>query len=142
MTPSRATTATICWMAAPARINWMAAALYKIPGTDIATYASAEAGVTVDLSGGNSGRGDAAGDSFDGIEQYVGSYHADIFISGDDPDHITGGPSDGGPGELIAGDTSNDTVSYVRSDEGVTVDLSRWQSSIRQLITVTPAETI
>ena len=91
-------------------------------GTDIATYASAEAGVTVDLSGGNSGRGDAAGDSFDGIEQYVGSYHADIFIAGDDPDHITGGPATGGPGGN--GDTSNDTVSYVRSDGGVTVDLS------------------
>ena len=95
----------------------------QVPGRDIATYASAEAGVTVDLSGGNSGRGDAAGDSFDGIEQYVGSYHADIFIAGDDPDHITGGPTTG-PGELTAGDTSKDTVSYVRSDEGVTVDLS------------------
>ena len=94
----------------------------QLSGTDIATYASAEAGVTVDLSGGNSGRGDAAGDSFDGIEQYVGSYHADIFIAGDDPDHITGGPATGGPGGN--GDTSNDTVSYVRSDGGVTVDLS------------------
>ncbi|MCY4363833.1 MAG: hypothetical protein OXE42_16905, partial [Gammaproteobacteria bacterium] len=90
-------------------------------GVDTATYASATEGVTVDLSGGNSGRGDAAGDSFDGIEQYVGSYHADIFIAGDDPDHITGGPTTGGPGD--AGDTSNDTVSYARSDKGVTVEL-------------------
>ena len=69
-----------------------------LPGMDIATYASAEAGVTVDLSGGNSGRGDAAGDSFKGIEQYVGSYHADIFIAGDDPEHITGGPATLAPG--------------------------------------------
>ena len=84
-------------------------------GTDIATYASAEAGVTVDLSGGNRGQGDAAGDSFAGIEQYVGSSHADIFIAGDDPDHITGGPTIG---------DQNDTVSYARSDEAVTVDLS------------------
>ena len=88
---------------------------------DVATYASAMEGVTVDLSGGNRGAGDAAGDSFDGIEQYVGSYHADIFIAGDDEDHITGGPETGGPGGN--GDTSKDTVSYVRSDEGVTVDL-------------------
>ena len=93
-----------------------------LSGTDIATYASAEAGVTVDLSSGNSGRGDAAGDSFEGIEQYVGSYHADIFIASDDPDHITGGPETGAPGG--GGDTSNDTVSYARSDEGVTVNLS------------------
>ena len=92
-----------------------------VPGMDVATYASAEAGVTVDLSGGNLGAGDADGDSFEGIEQYVGSYHADIFIAGDDPDHITGGPATDGPGGF--GDTSNDTVSYVRSDEGVTVDL-------------------
>ena len=110
----------------------------QLSGTDIATYASAEAGVTVDLSGGNSGRGDAAGDSFDGIEQYVGSYHADIFIAGDDPDHITGGPATGGPGGN--GDTSNDTVSYVRSDGGVTVDLSATGAQ-STLITVTPAET-
>ena len=93
------------------------------PGVDTATYASAMEGVTVDLSGGNRGRGDAAGDSFDGIERYVGSYHADIFIAGDDPDHITGGPTTG-PGDSDTGDTSNDTVSYARSDEGVTVDLS------------------
>ena len=85
------------------------------PGNDTATYASAMEGVTVDLSGGNRGAGDAAGDSFDGIERYVGSNHADIFIAGDDPDNITGGPE---------GDTSSDTVSYARSDEAVTVDLS------------------
>ena len=90
---------------------------------DVATYASAMEGVTVDLSGGNRGAGDAAGDSFDGIEQYVGSYHADIFIAGDDPDNIIGGPTTG-PGTSTTGDTSKDTVSYERSDKGVTVNLS------------------
>ena len=85
------------------------------PGTDIATYANAMEGVTVDLSGGSRGRGEAAGDSFDGIEQFVGSVHDDTFIAGKDAAHITGGPT---------GDTSNDTISYVRSDEGVTVNLS------------------
>ena len=88
---------------------------------DVATYASAEAGVTVDLSGGNRGAGDAAGDRFEGIERYEGSYHADIFIATDDDENITGGPTTGGPGG--AGDTSRDTVSYERSDEGVTVVL-------------------
>ena len=83
-------------------------------GTDTATYASAMEGVTVDLSGGNRGAGDAAGDNFDSIEQYRGSNHADIFIASDDPDNINGGPD---------GDTSKDTVSYARSDEGVTVNL-------------------
>ena len=89
---------------------------------DVATYASAEAGVTVDLSGGNRGAGDAAGDRFEGIERYEGSYHADIFIATDDEENITGGPTTGGPGG--AGDTSRDTVSYERSDEGVIVNLT------------------
>ena len=80
-------------------------------GDDIATYASAEEGVTVDLSGGNRGQGDAAGDTFTGIEEYVGSLHDDTFISGEDGDDIDGG---GG----------SDTVSYERSEEAVTVNLS------------------
>ena len=80
-------------------------------GDDIATYANAEEGVTVDLSGGNRGQGDAAGDTFTGIEKYVGSPHDDTFISGEDGDNI-----DGGDG--------SDTVSYERSEEGVTVSLS------------------
>ncbi len=82
---------------------------------DIATYVSAEDGVTVDLSGGNGGKGDAAGDKYEGIEQYVGSKHADTFIAGKSADHITGGPAE---------DMGKDTVSYVKSDKGVTVDLS------------------
>ena len=49
---------------------------------DTATYANAMEGVTVDLSGGNRGRGDAAGDTYVGIEQYVGSAHDDVFIAG------------------------------------------------------------
>ena len=57
-------------------------------GTDVATYASAMEGVTVDLSGGNRGRGDAAGDTYTGIEEYVGSLHDDTFISGEDGDNI------------------------------------------------------
>ena len=92
------------------------------PGTDIATYASAMAGVTVDLSGGNGGKGDAAGDKFEGIEQYVGSNHADTFIAGKDADHITGGPGDDGAD--VNGATNKDTVSYIKSDKGVTVNLS------------------
>ena len=81
------------------------------PDIDTATYASAMAGVTVDLSGGNRGRGDAAGDSYTDIEEYLGSRHADTFISGKGADNINGG--DG-----------SDTVSYERSEEAVTVNLS------------------
>ena len=88
--------------------------LYGGAGTeDIATYASAEAGVTVDLTGGtlSLGKGDAAGDTYTGIEQYVGSEHDDVFIAGDDDDNIHGGTG------------GSDTVSYEKSDKGVWVDL-------------------
>ena len=82
-----------------------------VPGSDTATYASATESVTVDLSGGNRGQGDAAGDTFTGIEQYVGSAHDDTFIAGKDTHNINGG---GG----------SDTVSYERSVKGVQVDLA------------------
>ena len=81
------------------------------PGSDTATYASAMEGVTVDLSGGNRGQGDAAGDTFTGIEQYVGSSHDDTFIAGKDEHDINGGEG-------------SDTVSYERSVKGVQVNLS------------------
>ena len=81
------------------------------PGSDTATYASATEGVTVDLSGGNRGQGDAAGDTFTGIEQYMGSAHDDTFIAGKDEHDINGGEG-------------SDTVSYERSVKGVQVNLA------------------
>ena len=89
----------------------MAAALSLPAGSDTATYASAMEGVTVDLSGGNRGQGDAAGDTFTGIEQYVGSSHDDTFIAGKDEHDINGGEG-------------SDTVSYERSVKGVQVSLA------------------
>ena len=82
------------------------------PGNDTATYANATEGVTVDLSGGNRGQGDAAGDTFTGIEQYVGSAHDDVFIAGKGTHSINGGTG------------GSDTVSYERSVKGVQVNLS------------------
>ena len=92
----------------------------ETPGNDIASYASAVVGVTVDLSGGNLGRGDAAGDTYSGIEKYEGSAHDDIFIAGKNADNIDGGAGD---------DDGTDTVSYERSEKGVTVDLLLLQQS-------------
>ena len=83
-------------------------------GADKASYAGATAGVTLDLSSGTSGRGtggDASGDSFKNIEEFVGSGHDDTFISGSGADNINGGDGDG------------DTISYRSSKAGVTVDL-------------------
>ena len=79
----------------------------ETPGTDTATYASATEGVTVDLSGGNHGRGDAAGDTFSGIEEYMGSAHDDVFIAGMGEDALDGG-------------AGTDTLSYAESPKGST----------------------
>ena len=88
---------------------------------DIATYASATEGVTVDLSDSNLGSGDAKGDTYTGIELYVGSAHDDVFIAGKDEHNMNGG--DG-----------SDTISYERSEseEGVTVALTSSTGTITQ----------
>ena len=83
-------------------------------GTDTASYASASDGVTVDLSGGNGSTGDARGDTYDSIEKYEGSEFDDTFIAGKSEDDIDGNAHKG----------HGDTVSYIKSDKGVTVDLS------------------
>ena len=81
------------------------------PGTDTATYESATAGVTVDLNGGSRARGDAAGDTYIGIEQYEGSGHDDVFIAGDGEDALDGG-------------AGTDTLSYAGSPRGSTTGVN------------------
>ena len=78
---------------------------------DTASYAGATAAVTVDLTESGRGRGDAAGDSFILIDQFLGSAHDDTFIASTDADII-----DGGDGL--------DTVSYAQSGAKVAVDLT------------------
>ena len=91
---------------------------------DIATYADATEGVTIDLSSvsesntnvitirNSSGRGDASGDRFIDVEKFVGSTHDDTFIAGPEVDDVDAG-------------TGADTISYGRSTRyAVVVDIS------------------
>lgn len=78
-------------------------------GTDIASYAGSAA-LTIDLKSGAS-TGDAAGDTYSGIEKFVGTANADTFVSGTGADTL-----DGGAGV--------DTISFATSAVGVTVDLT------------------
>jgi Ca2+-binding RTX toxin-like protein len=79
-------------------------------GTDVASYITASSGVTINLETGTH-LGDAAGDTFSGIERFVGSDHADTFVA-----DIAANNFDGGLGV--------DTVNYNASTGAVTVNLS------------------
>ena len=114
-------------------------------GFDTVTYAASAEGVTVRLSGTSSG-GDAAGDTYAGIESVVGSAFADDMegtaaadrLEGEDGndtlrglagnDDLYGGAGDdlliGGAGaDQLHGGDGFDTVSYAGSGTGVTVYL-------------------
>lgn len=103
-------------------------------GFDIASFGSA---VTVNLATGVHS-GEAAGDSFVGIEQYSGSPQADTFVAsnsygarfagGDGVDYFYGGNHDdwlqGGKGtDYVSGGNGSDTVSYADAQSGITAEM-------------------
>jgi Ca2+-binding RTX toxin-like protein len=84
-------------------------------GTDTVTYANSTAGVTVELFSTNTGgTNDAAGDSFNSIENLTGSIFNDNLY-GDNNDNIL----DGGSGtNLLNGGGGIDTASYLTATVG------------------------
>jgi Ca2+-binding RTX toxin-like protein len=81
-------------------------------GRDAVSYARSTAGVSVDLgrTAAQLGAGHVAGDVFVGIEDFIGSGHADTIESA-------------AAANRIDGQAGFDTVSYASSSVGVTVDL-------------------
>ncbi|KPK77594.1 MAG: hypothetical protein AMJ79_02710, partial [Phycisphaerae bacterium SM23_30] len=90
-------------------------------GSDSASYADADMGVEVDLSGliFTQNTGEAQGDTFYFIENLIGSAHNDILIGDNRGNILTGGA---GADTLIGGE-GFDTASYSTDPNGVTVDL-------------------
>jgi Ca2+-binding RTX toxin-like protein len=78
---------------------------------DWAVYKHAAEGVMVDLSTSMGTGGEAMGDTLRNIELVWGSEKGDTFIASNGAD-------------IIEGDGGSDTVSYMASEMGVTVDLS------------------
>jgi Ca2+-binding RTX toxin-like protein len=105
-------------------------------GFDTASYASAAGGISLNFATGGR-RGDAFGDTFEGIERVVGSAFADVMIGdananqlfgGSGNDRIQGGAGadmlvGGGGADQLRGGTGEDWVSYVGSAGAVTVNL-------------------
>ena len=84
-------------------------------GFNIVTYEDATAGLTLDLTNGANNTGEAAGDTFENIQRWIGSEYADSLMAGDTAVWFWGhGGNDvehGGAGNdtLEAGD-GNDTI--------------------------------
>ena len=106
-------------------------------GIDTASYAGSASRVDVRLSGTVVNNGDATGDTLTNIENLIGSAHNDILVGNGQANALTGMVGNdllwassgddlltGGPGaDRLVGGAGNDTASYARSPEGVTVRL-------------------
>jgi Ca2+-binding RTX toxin-like protein len=88
-------------------------------GIDGANYAGSSAGVVVDLAAGAASGGDAVGDTFIGIEDLIGSAHADALTGSAGPNTLTGGPG----ADALHGGAGIDLANYSTSNAGVTVNL-------------------
>ena len=108
-------------------------------GKDTIAFQKSEDGVSVDLENGIGKEGDAKGDTYENIENIIGSKFNDVLV-GDKKDNVIDGSSGddeiyGGEGNdiLIGGDGADfldggigiDTVAYLSSKEAVEVDLTK-----------------
>uniref|UniRef100_UPI00248038B5 beta strand repeat-containing protein n=1 Tax=Pleomorphomonas oryzae TaxID=261934 RepID=UPI00248038B5 len=78
---------------------------------DIVSYSDAAVGVIIDLKNGANNAGDAAGDTYDGIEEFLGSNYNDTFVASAGVD-------------FFIGSGGTDTVNYSTSSAAVNVTLS------------------
>ncbi|MDR6742371.1 hypothetical protein J2X56_004399 [Herbaspirillum sp. 1173] len=84
-------------------------------GSNTVSYAFSTAAVTVNLVTGSGSGGFAAGDTYTGIQNVIGSSLDDVIIASSEANSIDGGTSTA---------SSHNRVSYASSDAAVTVDLS------------------
>lgn len=96
-------------------------------GINTASYQSASSGVAVSLETGGTG-GDAAGDTFNNIQNLQGSEHGDHLQGDDKANSIAGGAGNdyligSGGGDAYDGGDGFDIVDYSSSNTGVVVNL-------------------
>ncbi|MFG6455798.1 beta strand repeat-containing protein [Roseateles sp. BYS96W] len=98
-------------------------------GNDMATYAGSAAGVKASLVNAAGNAGDAAGDSFSGVENLTGSAFDDTLEGDAGVNRLAGGAGDdvliGGAGaDVLVGGAGSDTASYAGATSGLTVSLA------------------
>ncbi|WP_309546971.1 calcium-binding protein [Sphingomonas sp. SUN019] len=89
-------------------------------GLDSADYSANAVAIAIDLAAGTAGGGDADGDTFTGVERFIGSAFADT-LTGDANDQIFVG---GAGVDVLTGGAGFDIASYADSAIGVQVDLA------------------
>jgi Ca2+-binding RTX toxin-like protein len=90
-------------------------------GSDTISYGKASAGLTASLGNPATNTGYASGDSYNSIENLVGSRFNDK-LTGNDGDNVL----EGGTGaDQLNGGNGSDTASYFHASVGVTADLSK-----------------
>ena len=104
-------------------------------GSNTASYNLSSAAVTASLTDSTRNQGvHAAGDTYDNIQNLIGSDHADTLEGNASANHLVGGESDdtlsGGDGaDRLDGGDGNDTSSYANATEAVRVNLLTPNSS-------------
>ena len=88
-------------------------ALIGGPGSDAASYQHATRRVTASLADSTINSGEAAGDSYNSIENLLGSGFADKLTGNGRANRITGGPG----ADLLTGGAGGDVFSYARLDD-------------------------
>jgi Ca2+-binding RTX toxin-like protein len=98
-------------------------------GIDTASFLTAMSGIAASLEAGSGSAGEAAGDTFETIENLTGSFFADTLTGDANANTLDGGGSSdelkgGGGADTLIGGTGTDTATYVDSASGVTVNLA------------------
>ncbi|HXE10207.1 MAG TPA: DUF4347 domain-containing protein [Verrucomicrobiae bacterium] len=98
-----------------------------LAGSDTVSYELAHSGLTANLAAPKGNTGDAAGDTYNSIENLRGSPFGDK-LTGDANDNVLEGGA--GKDQLDGGRGGMDTASYEHAASGVTADLSNLKSNI------------